>query len=211
MLYNDILVYLGYFLLILNFCLYTGSFSYKSKASLYFWFYLLFTLVVQIYSEFLASRGFDNLFLSHYYFIIQFICLSLFYREILPSIFTKPIKATLIVILVILTAQYLIDYSLYRVFNLMEVVITSLPIIIYSFVFFSYNINNKTRFIYINIGVFVYLLCSTLLFTSGNLMVKLDPLINQIVWMVNAGLYILFQVLIFIEWRKNYYKKTLRS
>ncbi len=208
----EILSYIGTFILLINTIVYIKSFSFKREAFNIFCVYLLIMLIVTLLTTYYQSQKINNLFLSHYYFLSQFILLSLFYRFILKNKKARVlIDVNLVLIVFFLIFQYIMNISLYNIFNLTEVVVTSIPLIIYSIIFFYNNLSNITKFIYINIGVFIYLLCSTLLFASGNLMVKLDPLINKIVWIVNAAFYILFQILIFIEWRKNYYKKIHRS
>lgn len=94
--------------------------------------------------------------------------------------------------------------------NVFEITITSIPLLIYSFLFFTQNIDIKSTryFIYFNSGLFIYLLSSTLLFTLGNIGLEDSAIrpIKLIVWKFNSILYIIFQVLIFIEWYKNFRK-----
>ncbi len=208
----EILSYIGTFILLINTIIYSISFSFKKEAYSFFCVYLLIMLIITLLTTYYNSQKVNNLFLSHYYFLSQFILLSLFYKYVFENKKNKLlINTTLILIIYFLVLQYAMDTTLFQIFNLTEVVVTSLPLIIYSIIFFYQNLNAKVKFIYINIGVFMYLLCSMLLFASGNLMIELDPLINKIVWIVNASLYIVFQILIFIEWRKNYYRKIPKS
>jgi hypothetical protein len=102
-----------------------------------------------------------------------------------------------------------IYYSLYPAnyykFNAFEIVITSLPLMAYSFLFFIQKMEGSDRkFIYIISGFFLYILCSTLLFTVGNI----ESRIIKLIWYSNTVLYIIYQVLIFIEWYKNFREKT---
>ncbi|MFY0629077.1 MAG: hypothetical protein JXR05_01780 [Flavobacteriaceae bacterium] len=62
-------------------------------------------------------------------------------------------------------------------------------------------------FIYIISGAFLYILCSTLLFVMGNYVANTKTPWYQSIWRFNNGLYILFQVLIFIEWYKHFRNK----
>tara|TARA_R110001632_G_scaffold102272_1_gene210328 strand:+ start:6356 stop:6568 length:213 start_codon:yes stop_codon:yes gene_type:complete len=61
----------------------------------------------------------------------------------------------------------------------------------------------EKRFIYFISGLFAYILCSTLIFFAGN--ISGDT--QRILWRVNNSLYILFQLLILVEWYKNFRKK----
>ena len=93
----------------------------------------------------------------------------------------------------------------YYSFNLPEIVLLNIPLLIYSFIFLINKIDSKDKcFIYFNSGFFIYAACSTLLFCAGDITSELKTYL----WSLNQLLYILFQFLIFIEWYKNFRKKT---
>ena len=97
--------------------------------------------------------------------------------------------------------------NLFFEFNLFEIFITSFPIIIYS-TFYLYNLLNKKKdFYYINLGLLIYLFGSTVLFLVGNLVAKLDNNLNDIPWILNSVLYIMYQIFILAEWKINFSKK----
>lgn len=210
---NQILAYIGYFFLLLNFILFLKSIAHKGKAYKLFVFYLGLILIVQILSEFLIRQKTNNLYLSHFYFIGQFVVLSLFYFNLLKKVALqrKIVKGGLIVVLLVLGLQYFNDPSLFLKFNLFEIFITSFVIIIYAAFHFYNLLNEKKEFYYINIGILMYLFGSTVLFLAGNFMTSLSPEINQLPWIFNSFLYIVYQVFILIEWKKSYSKKKLNS
>lgn len=75
--------YLGILILFLNTILYFKSYtSKKCMAFKYFSIYLGVSLAIVFTTSTLAYYKIDNLYLSHFYFIIQFLLLSLFYREL---------------------------------------------------------------------------------------------------------------------------------
>tara|TARA_R110000787_G_scaffold200643_3_gene311604 strand:- start:1685 stop:2230 length:546 start_codon:yes stop_codon:yes gene_type:complete len=169
--------------------------------------FLILTLAVQIPMAILAGFGDDNLFLSHYYFIGQFILMSLFfYKTLINKVVKKIIFMVLFGVMLALLVQYFKNPELYYTFNLFEISITSIPIIFYCFSFMVQQISNpEKKFIYFISGLFAYTICSTLIFLAGNI-----PGDTQIIlWTVNNSLYILFQLLIFLEWYRNFREKRL--
>lgn len=210
---NQILAYIGYFILLLNFILFVRNYSSQSKAYKIFTFYLGMIFIIQIIAETLSQHNTNNLFLSHFYFVGQFIVLSLFYYTILKKDDTqiKIVKGGLLTGLLILFLQYCGDVSLFFKFNLVEIFITSFVLIVFATFHFYNLLNEKKEFYYINIGILMYLFGSTVLFFVGNLMASLSPMINKIPWIMNSVLYIIYQVFILIEWYKSFSKKTLSS
>lgn len=203
MFFIKILAFLSYFLLIFNIILFFKEYMRQNKVYKIFCYYLLFTLIIQLISEIYIFLDKENLFLTHYYFTIQFFFLSFFYKELIK--WRKQISVVLFITFLFLIIQYLVKPNLYFEFNLLEILFCSIPLLIYSFQFFFENIDGKNKkFIYVNSAIFTYILSSTLIFSSGNIMPNLPKSINSIIWTVNAFLYLIFQVLIFIEWYKNF-------
>ena len=200
------LVYFGYILLLINLICYLKVYSKKSFSFKLFTFYLAVTFIIQITTTTLRKLGINNVFLSHYYFISQFIILSIFFNNILKNKLQKRIiQFVFLTVLLTLTIYYFKYPSNYFRFNVLEIVITSFPLIIYSFFFFTQKVEgNNKKYIFIISGFFIFILCSTLLFTTGNI----TSSIKKIIWHSNATLYIVFQVLIFVEWYKNFRKPT---
>ena len=209
---NQIIAYLSTSILVLNFIVFFNCFSFFGRAVKIFTIYLGLILVIQISSLILWNFGINNIFLSHFYFIVQFIVLSIFYKEILiAKVQKKFILGSLLMILGFLTIQYLFFPNLFKKFNLVEIVATSVPLVMYSILHFYNILSSNRNFFYINTGILFYLSGSTLLFVAGNYIVSSNSILNKSIWIVNSSLFVVFQILIFIEWRKNYYKKTLRS
>ena len=166
--------------------------------------YLMVCLVVQLYSSHLNDKGENNLYLSHYFFTGQFIFLSLFFFKILHF---KKIKKLILFITITIPLYFIIYFfsneKAYREWCELEIAFTSIPLLIYSFYFFIKKVddNKDKKYIYFNSGFFVYTLCSTLLFISGNIGAGE---LKKFVWDINQFLYLIFQIMIFIEWYKNF-------
>lgn len=192
--------------LLINTMLYVKA--YKKSVSLnIFTLYLCVTLVIQLSFNYLFFQKINNLYLSHYYFIFQFILLSLFYRKLFKTAQLKRIVEIIFAtVIIILTTQYINKPQIYFEFNLLEIVLTSLSIVTFSVIYFYQSLTEKMEFMYLNYGVFIYLLSSTLIFCSGNFVSSIEVLIGRILWFINSVLFIVYQILIFIQWYK-----TLRS
>ena len=206
----EFIIYIGYLLLGINFILFAIKLNKKMSRSFFvFTIYLLVMIIIQAYTSYLKSIHLNNLFLSHFYFILQFLLLSLFYLEILNNDFQKKIiKIAVPSCLIILGVQYYFNPDLFYKFNLFEIFITSFLIIIFSMFHFYNILNEKKKYYYINTGILLYLFGSTVLFISGNLISKLDLAPSKIVWILNSVLYIVYQVFIVIEWREIFIKKS---
>ena len=208
---NQILAYIGYFFLLLNLILFFISFSNQGKAYKIFTLYLGIIFVVQILAQIYSAQNINNLFLSHFYFIGQFVILSLFFETLLKEKYQKNIvKAGLILGLLTLGIQYGFDPSLFLKFNLFEIFITSFLLIIYATFHFYNMLNEKKEFYYINMGILLYLFGSTILFLAGNLIVTLSSKMNKWTWILNSFLYIIYQVFILVEWKKSFSKKNIQ-
>ena len=199
---------IGYLILLLNLILFIKGFRNNGKAYSIFTWYLGVIFLVQITSMTLKKFNIDNLFLSHFYFIGQFVLLSLFYLHILKEeIQKKIVKVCLVIGLLALGIQYANDFSLFLKFNLFEIFITSLLLILYATFHFYNMLNEKKEFYFINMGVLFYLFGSTILFLVGNLTIVLSPKMNKITWILNSILYVLYQIFILVEWKKSFFKK----
>jgi len=152
----------------------------------------------------LASYKEHNLFLSHYYFILQFIFLSLFNRTLFKNSQKKLVIVLLITVITVLAIQYLIWPEIYFKFNTTEVFITSVPIVVYSMIHLYNSLHNPPKYMYINAGVLIYITKSTLIFILGDyLSSSASGAVNNI-WFINKILYVIYLLLILTEWWKNF-------
>lgn len=211
MIFLKTLIYIGNILLIFNTILYLRA-LHNSKAFKIFTLFLVVISIIQT-SMTLISRLLheNNLYLNNVFLIIQFVVLSIFYKTLLKR---KIVVYVLIAVMIFLGYQYSNDLELFYVYNPIGISVTQTILMIYSLVYLYDTLRERQpQFLLVNIGVFLYLICSTLIFVSGNLIFNIN--IPQETYLLllklNAILFIIFQILIFIEWRKNYYKKIHRS
>ncbi len=203
--FQSFLVNSGYLMLFINTILYFKSYRKFSVAFKILTCYLLLNCIIQFYGSYLASLKENNLFLMHYYINIQFVLLSIFFLNSFKNKILKKITFYNI-FLILLILAFIIHNSenYYYTFNIPEIVLLNVPLIIYSFIYFIEKLDaTSKKYIYFNAGFFVYLTCSTLLFSAGNIKSE----IKNLLWLFNQSLYIVFQLLIFIEWYKNFRKK----
>jgi len=132
--------------------------------------YLISIFIIQNYSAWLAFNGINNIFGSHYYFVLQLLWLAYFYYEICNlQIQKKIIRYSVIGCLIVLFIQYTLKPELYFTFNELEVFLCSYLLIIYALFHFYNILGTGKKFLFFNIGLFVYLFGSTILFLAGNL------------------------------------------
>lgn len=203
---------IGNLILIFNLILFIKDFRFQNKEFKIFTFYLGIIFSIQLGSKILVNYHYQNLFMSHFYFIGQFIMLSIFYKNLFKDEFQKRmVNIGFISCLLLLVIQYGLTPSLFFKFNLFEIFVTSFLLIIYAAFHFYNMLNSKKEFYYINMGVLLYLFGSTILFLVGNLMTSLSPKLNKIPWILNAILFIVYQVFILVEWKKSNSKKIIKT
>lgn len=194
--------YIGYFLLGTNFILFLlGLKKFVSRSYFIFTFYLSVIIIIQFFTAFFKRNGINNLFLSHLYFIFQFVILGFFYLSILKNNVQKEIiKYSLLICPAVLIIQYILDIELFLKFNLLEIFLTSFLLIIFSMFHFYSILNEKKTYYFINMGILIYLFGSTVVFLSGNIIIVLNSSAGKIIWGLNSVLYAIYQGLIMLEW-----------
>jgi len=194
--YNQIFSWLSKIILFINVIFYSKGFfqNIKKKAFGYFYFYIVFVFLFQIIFFLFWYYKENNIFLSHFYFIIQFILLSFFFRKLFKNKIQKRINNFILIgVIFIIAFQYVYNPDLFQKFNLFEITLTSIPLIMYSVLHF-YNILGKEKeYFYINSGVFIYLSGSTLLFVAGNYIVSSNSILNKSIGIRVITVFLLFQ------------------
>jgi hypothetical protein len=197
---KDVFINIGLSLLAINSILLVKGFSTNGKPFKIFTGYSVAMCLVQLTSLVIVKIGMYNLFMSHFYFIFQFLFLSTFYYHLLKDTFQKNIIiSSVILCALVLGIQYALDWSLFHKFNLLEIFITSLSLIIYSS-FHLYNLlNEKKEYYYINVGLLIYLFGSTVVFLTANLLLSLKSDAFKSINQLNVYLYIVYQLFIMYE------------
>ncbi len=208
---NDFFQDLGILLIFINACLYLWSYrsSKPSVAHNYLSLYLALSFIIVLTTIILGKNAIPNLYLSHYYFLIQFILLSLFYRSLFHKHQKRWVNTILILVILILIVQYSFKPSLYFNFNVLEIFLTSFPLVVYSIIHLYNSLSKKREYMYVNAGILIYLTTSTLIFILGDYLSNRDGDLIRKIWFLNKVLYVGYLVLILIEWRN--YNRRIRS
>jgi hypothetical protein len=205
---EKVVLLMGTGFLLVNTILYIKAYN-KSVSLNIFTIYLCITLAIQLLFNYLHYQKTPNLHISHYYFIFQFIVLSLFYRRLFK---TKKLKRIVEIVffsvITIIAIQYVNNPQIYYKFNLLEIILTSLSIVTFSVIYFYNSLTEKMECMYLNYGIFIYLLTSTLIFCSGNFVTSTNASLNKILWFINSLLFVGYQILIFTQWYKSLKSKT---
>ena len=205
MLFPFLVSLIGLFFLLVNSILFCKT--RKNKNAHY---YILIVYLIGLFvNELLCNIiGFyapgSNFFLSHYYFIFQFIILSIFFRGLFSNaVLKKAILILLVLVLILLAIQYSRTPELYWQFNLFEIGVTSALLVLYALIYLTQNFENvKSNYMYFSNGLIIYLVSSSTIFLSGNSdsVIFTEPFLLDF-WFFNSLFYILYQFLIFREWK----------
>ena len=93
-------------------------------------------------------------------------------------------------------------------YNTAGIIITSTVLIFYSIIYFFHHISDKELKLYlVNSGILIYLLGTILLFSIANTGLELAKYTERALWILNAFIFLVFQIIIFVQWfsdrRKN--------
>jgi hypothetical protein len=152
---------------------------------------LIGIFIIQISSYVLALNVESNQFLSHYYTIGQFFMLSIiFYGQLTKYRFIVPIGVALFSCLII----YQISCSSlsYYTFNTLGFLVSSCILMLYAMAYYIEHISTKRYWDMFNIGLFLYLGGSSIIFLTMNSWQDLKDW-NYIIWSINASLFVVFQ------------------
>lgn len=204
------LFFVGQAFLLSNIILYIIYYSSKGKAYRFFVGYLLVIFSIQLVMYAYSSNDLNNHFLSTYYLFFQFVLLSGFFYWLFKPVQKKissVVKYVSILVFAGLVAQYIFDPGLYYVFNTLGFLASSAVLIIYT-VFYLYEmLSKKLPFYYVCVGLFIYLMSSSLIFVMATSLISFGDKISVLIWNINAFLFIVYQLLILWEWKQSFFRK----
>jgi hypothetical protein len=195
----------GLFLLILNallFCL-----KIKDKESSYK--LLTAFLILDAFSEIICNvtgitNPGTNLILSHAHYHLHFIFFSLIYYNLLSVKFKKPMIVTAIILYLSLAYFYAANPQMVYNISPQETLAISIILILYALVYLFETLGKQKRYYYLSLGLILYLTCSSIVFFAGTLNEELilfeRPYVD--VWVFNSLFFIIYQLLIFKEWKR---------
>jgi len=178
---------------------------------------LVTALIVQMVAIPVSKTIGNNMPLLHLYTLVEFIFISLFYKEILA----KEIKYGkyfhyFIILLALIIIGNSISIEPLTGFNTNAKGLTQVVIISYAVIYFFNRIsidvtNNNLILNRINSAILLYYSGSLFIFIFANFL-KEESLMSQYFWQFNAVLYLTFQILILIAtWRIVFPHKVIES
>jgi hypothetical protein len=204
-----VLSQIGLLILLINVLLYSAGFFSNGKAYRIFAAYLFIICIIQVLMEVLASRTINNHFLSGYYLFFQFILLSGFFYTLNLSKAKKAVILYLSLLTVaVLFVQYWLHPDLYYGINSWGFLGTTIILVLYSVLYIFEHLTQKLPFFYVTVGIFIYLISSSLIFASASAVVTFSYQTYANVFNINAVLFILYQLLILWEWKMAYLPKA---
>lgn len=170
--------------------------------------YLMCYLLVEVALIIYKFNGWNSHHLSHFYFIPQFILLSLFYKTLFSSLQKKLVNILMFIVFSILTIQYIIHPNLLVEINPFEIAITCGVLVIFPIIHLFNSLAKKGEYMYINAGILFYISLSTLLFIIRKISSTegLTSLYNPTV-MINKVLVILYITIYYYEYKKTIWKR----
>lgn len=194
--------------------------KYLWKSSLVFkifTYFQLFTLIILIIAKILwleheHNKSINNLPLLHFYTLVEFVLLTLFYHQIFNTIhlWRKYIVFFSALVLGLILANSIFLQPI-TVFNTYSKTLTQAIFIIYAIIFFSQSLHSQVFYPaikIINSAILLYYAGSLFIFMFSNVFFQLDEF-HRVFWVANALLYLIFQLLVFTAiWQFRQTKST---
>jgi len=211
---DNYIQYLGLILLFITVILFIKSYRFFSKTIAFniLFTYLVISLGFDLINEYMHSKRIQNLYLSHFYFGYQFILFSIFYLSIFHQKKQQILIKSIFFIVIIFLGLYHIIYpkELFE-FNLLEVFITSFPLVIYSVIHLYNSLTTKGKYLYINAAILIYLSSSTLIFFLGNHLATFKNEVVVNIWFIHKLLRLVFLTLILLEWKNSFQPYKIKT
>lgn len=209
----NVFSFTGLSILFINFILYVIGFAKNSRAYKFFVIYLGILFIIQVLTEIFAMKNMNNHFLATYYLFFPFALLSSFFFFLFKNVSAKKQKSVAYIstiTLIGLIIQFVMQPELYFEFNSVGLLTVSCIITLYSVLYLFELISNKLPFHYVTMGIFIYFISSSLIFASATSIVSFNREISLFIWKINAGLFIIYQLLILWEWKQTFYQKQTK-
>jgi len=137
--------------------------------------------------------------------------LSLFYFEMFRVKQPKQRKFIvyiMFILLLTLGVQYVWTPNLFWEYNTFGIITTSTILISYAITYFFYHVGDKELKLYlVNSGILIYLLGTILIFSIANVGLQLEKNTERALWILNAFIYLVFQIIITTQWFVDRKKK----
>lgn len=187
----DVLVLSGRALLALNLLFLFIIRKHLRRAMILLSVLLIGIAIIEIMASYLARQGLSNQHLTHFYTIGRFLMLSIMYYGQLRK-FQRIVPIGVAVFSVVLIYQMTYSSIRYYEFNTLGFLISACILILYAMAYYIEHISTKRYWDMFNIGLFLYLGGSSIIFLTMNSWQNLKDW-NYVIWSVNASLFVVFQ------------------
>ncbi|VVU99177.1 hypothetical protein FVB9532_00429 [Mesonia oceanica] len=208
---DTLLSYISTGALLINVILYLIGFRNSSNTYKVVFLYLILSFLIQGIALVFSQLSLNNHFLSTYYLLIRFSLLSLFFFCLFREIGLNRLKNTVLVIssiaLLTVLSQYLMKPTLYYQFNPIGFLITSLVLIVFAVIYLYELLSRKNYYLFFVLGLLIYLISSSIIFISATDIININNELNYYIWIINASLYLGYQVLISWQWKELHFSK----
>jgi len=173
-------------------------------------FYLLVSGCINLAAIVLASKGMHNLFLLHFYTIIEFAILSMFFRDIIKGKFiTRFITCSIFAFTALCIINFVFLQSLDK-FNTYTRPIEAIFLIAYSLSYFERESRIDHELSWVNnpvswmvTGILLYFSGALFQFTFSNVVsIEVSHDIKVLIWNIHATLVLIMYILFAIGFRK---------
>ncbi len=203
---DTLLSYISTGALLINVILYLIGFKNSSKTYKVVIFYLIFSFIIQSIALVFSELGLNNHFISTYYLVTRFSLLSLFFFYLFNEINLYKLQNIVLIIssiaLLLILFQYIIKPQLYYQFNPIGFLITSLILIVFAIIYLYELLSRKNYYLFFVLGLLIYLISSSIIFISATDIININNKLNYYIWIINASLYLGYQLLISWQWKK---------
>ncbi len=207
------------FLLLINTVLFLLYLWRHSNVYKYFSGLLVVSLLIEIITHVMwfqhkENKQINNLYLLHFYTVVEFILITLFYDQIFKKHTTwrKYVYWFICIVIGLIIANSIFLQKLTE-YNSYAKTLTQLIFIAYATGYFLTASHNKMdstfkRITIINSAILLYYSGSLFIFMFSNVFFDLDE-VHLIFWVFNALLYLIFQLLVFTAiWQFRQTKST---
>ena len=194
--------------------LYFIGFSKNGRTYKIFTIYITGVLLIDyITSNLWSWFRIYNVFTTHFYDLFQFVILSYFFATLLKTkkqLFT--VYILLIVLPVFLLSRYIFNPQMFFEYSLLEMYLTTMPLIIYASMHLYNNLGQRREFYFANIGILFYLFTSTFIFLLYKLITVLEfDVFSEIMIDINIILQYIKFGFFFYQWKLIYFNKNERN
>lgn len=184
------------FILIVNIWHIASRPKHLSKPMILLMVLLFVTLFIELAVRYLAQQKIPNLHLTHYYMIGQFLIISAIYYFQLKK-FQLVVPVGIALFSGFLIYQLMLSKIEYNVFNTTGFLVSACILISYAFLYYIEHIAEKRYWDTLNVGLFLYLGGSSIIFLTMNYSKDVEEFYMPI-WTINGMLVILYQLFVTI-------------